>query len=285
MGAGEGRMVPRLVPGEVLVLHGFTGVLERDGVRARLMACLSPDEEARRRAFAFARDQDHFLLAHGLKRLALGHCLGVAPGELVFGRGAYGKPYLLGREAGPGFSLSHSGGAVVLALALSPVVGVDVEAPDREAPLEALASIMADEEVADLGLLPREAGGGAPADSAAARDGGPSRPVAGALNPSGAPRPFDRRRAFAYWTLREAFAKAVGVGLSLPRNDVSFHLDGPEGPGLGRLDAQYGARGEWRLHLSELGPAHLLAAAVRTPAPVAWRVAEVEAMVAGFAEP
>ncbi|MDI4663599.1 4'-phosphopantetheinyl transferase superfamily protein [Xanthobacter autotrophicus] len=233
-------------PGEVLIVHGFTGVLERDGLRERLMACLTPEEEDHRRAFVFPRDRDHFLLAHALKRLVLGRCLGVAPVDLAFRRGEYGKPCIAGDPgAGPGFSLSHSGGAVVLAVALSPLVGVDVEAHDRDVPLPVLASIMADEDVADLAAC--------------------------------AP---DRRKAFAYWTLREAFAKAVGIGLSLPRNDVCFRLSGSAGPSVGRLAERFGAAGDWQLFQRDLGPGHLLAAAVRSPTPVTWHLVAAEQVLA-----
>lgn len=257
MGLGDGAFGHGLAPGEVLVLYGFTQVLAQDDVRPRLMACLSPEEEARRRAFAFPRDRDMFLLAHGVMRLALGRALGVEPPDLAFTRDAYGKPFLSGPfqtgrlQPGPGFSLSHSGEAVAVAIAGAPLVGVDVEAHAREVPLEAMAMVMADAEVADL-----TASGG-----------------------------FARRKAFAYWTLREAFAKAVGLGLSLPRNDVSFRLagQGPAGegaPAVAHLAGQYGTAGDWHLHQCDLGPEHILAVAVRAAAPVVWRLAPIEAILA-----
>jgi len=243
-------------PGEVLVLHGFTHVLAQEDVRQHVMACLSPEEEARRRAFAFPRDRDMFLLAHGVMRLALGRVMGVGPRDLAFTRDAYGKPFLAGPfqagpfQAGPGFSLSHSGQAVAIAIACAPLVGVDVEAHARDVPLEAMAMVMADAEVADL----------AAAGEAA------------------------RRKAFAYWTLREAFAKAVGLGLSLPRNAVSFRL-GEEGaagdgaPAVAHLCEQFGTAGDWHLHQCDLGPDHILAVAARAPAPVAWRLLPIESVL------
>lgn len=247
MGLQDGALGPGPGPGEVLILHGFTRALAQDDVRTRLMACLGPEEEARRRAFVFPRDRDLFLLAHAVKRLALGRCLGVDPLELAFTRDAAGKPFLTGPfQAGPGFSLSHSGEAIALAISRAPLVGVDVEAHAREVPLAAMAMVMADAEVADL-----------------AASGGSAR-----------------RKAFVYWTLREAFAKAVGLGLSLPRNDVSFHLSGGLAPAVGHLAGQFGTADEWHLHQCDLGPAHVLAAAVRAPEPVAWRLMPIEAVLA-----
>jgi len=259
MGARDGAFDHGPASGEVLILHGFTDLLAPD-MRVRLMASLSPEEEARRRAFAFPRDRDLFLLAHAVKRLALGRCLGVDPEDLAFARDPSGKPFLAGpflagssqAGAGPGFSLSHSGTAVAVAIAGTPLVGVDVEAHAREVPLEAMAMIMADAEVADL--------------SAA---GAAARP-----------------RAFAYWTLREAFAKAVGLGLSLPPNDVSFQLAGSgpagqEAPAVAHLAGHLGAAGDWHLHQCDLGPDYLLAAAVRAPCPVVWRLMPMERFLAG----
>lgn len=252
MGLQDGASGPGPGPGEVLVLHGFTQVLAQDDVRPRLMDCLSPEEEARRRAFAFPRDRDLFLLAHGVKRMALGRCLGVDPQDLAFTRDAYGKPVLAGPfragpfQGEPGFSLSHSDAAVAVCIAHAPMVGVDVEAHARDVPLEAMAMVMADAEIADL-----SASGGAA-----------------------------RRKAFAYWTLREAFAKAVGLGLSLPRNDVSFRLAAAGAPAVEHLAGHWGVAGDWQLHQCDLGPAHLLAAAVRAPSPVVWRLMPIEDVLA-----
>ncbi|MCG5237797.1 4'-phosphopantetheinyl transferase family protein [Xanthobacter oligotrophicus] len=251
MGLEDGASGHGPAPGEVLVLHGFTRVLAQEDVRPRLMACLSPEEEARRQAFAFPRDRDMFLLAHAVMRLALGRAMGVGPLDLAFTRDAYGKPFLAGPfQAAPGFSLSHSGEAVAIAIAGASLVGVDVEAHAREVPLEAMAMVMADAEVADL-----------------AASGGVAR-----------------RKAFAYWTLREAFAKAVGLGLSLPRNDVSFRLagEGPAGDGapvVAHLAGQFGAAGYWHLHQCDLGPDHILAVAARAPGPVAWRLMPIESVL------
>jgi len=111
------------------------------------LAGLDPRETARAAAFVFPADRHRYQVAHVMLRRVLAGCLGAEPGRLAFGRlrcpacgGPSGKPVLTGPLAPPAaepgapgeggiglcFSLAHSGDAVVIAVARSPV-GVDVE--------------------------------------------------------------------------------------------------------------------------------------------------------------
>jgi 4'-phosphopantetheinyl transferase len=103
------------------------------------LAGLDPQETARAAAFVFPADRHRYQVAHVMLRRVLAGHLGAEPGRLVFGRlrcpacgGPSGRPVLAGSPAGegtgvgPSFSLAHSGDAVVIAVARSPV-GVDVE--------------------------------------------------------------------------------------------------------------------------------------------------------------
>jgi 4'-phosphopantetheinyl transferase len=104
-----------------------------DAARDELAALLDGGERARLSRFRRAEDRARYLAAHVLTRLVLAAHLGMAPAALRFVRmcrhcGAvdHGKPRL-GEPAGIDFSLSHSGGRVVLAVARGGAVGVDVE--------------------------------------------------------------------------------------------------------------------------------------------------------------
>lgn len=80
-----------------------------------------------------ASDRDAFALSHAVLARCLGAFTGVAPADLCFVRGADGKPALRTRGAGDGpeseweFSLSHTTGLTLLAVARGRPVGVDVE--------------------------------------------------------------------------------------------------------------------------------------------------------------
>ena len=176
----------------------------------RLEQNLSADERERASRFRFARDRDRFVGARGLLREILAPYLNASPGRLSFGYGAHGKPFLVGKERSAlRFNVAHSFDAVLLAFARMREVGVDVEG------------------MRNIGLAMDELG-----------DTVLSEPEKQALARF---RGKDRRTTFLrFWTLKEAYIKADGRGVSLPleRIDVSA----PEG----RVAVLDEATGEWR---------------------------------------
>jgi 4'-phosphopantetheinyl transferase len=88
------------------------------------------------------------------------------------------------------FSLSHTRGIVACAIAREIDVGFDVEDLSRDAPLEVAERFAPSErdDIASLGSGDRE------------------------------------ERLFIYWTLKEAYAKARGLGLSLHLDQTTFDL-------------------------------------------------------------
>lgn len=159
------------------------------GREAALLDRSELDDAERRRAGSF-RHPAHALLyttAHIALRRLLGRQLGVAPRDLRFlrepcpGCGApHGRPAVA--MAGPPlhFSLSHSGGLVLIGVAAVPV-GVDVQRLPREETVEVASAALHAGERAELG-----------------------RRVRGA----------DRTGHFGrLWTRKEAYLKAIGTGL------------------------------------------------------------------------
>ena len=163
-----------------------------DGITPGLLALLSPEERAKADRFMFPHDRDCYVAAHALVRATLADFFNRAPQDWVFVTNAWGKPRINASDASARlcFNLSHTRGWVAVAVALDREVGVDVEgvAPDR-----------ADEEVARQLF--------APAEFAAFQE-----------EPQGA------RAAvfFDFWTLKEAYIKAVGLGVALPLRDFAF---------------------------------------------------------------
>ena len=175
----------------------------------RLEQNLSAHERERASRFRFARDRDRFVGARGLLREILALYLNVSPMRLRFRYSAHGKPFLAGEHSTLRFNVSHSFDAMLLAIAQMREVGVDVEGARNIG--------LAMEEIYETVLSE-------PEKQALARLGGE-----------------DKRTTFLrFWTLKEAYIKADGRGVSLPleRIDVSA----PEG----RVAALDEATGEWR---------------------------------------
>lgn len=180
----------------------------------RVEPLLSDRERARAERLVYASDRACFVLAHALKRRVLAQ-LGAGPAtELTFETDANGRPELVfnapyGRPATfPIFSLSHTYGMVACAAmwsddeALS--LGLDIEWTHRAVEAQALA---------DHYLAPIEA------------EWLRSRPSA--------TRDFDFIRL---WTMKEAVAKALGLGLLHPFDQFACDVDGATAHGKGLDD-------------------------------------------------
>lgn len=161
-----------------------------------LQELLSPAERARSERFRSSHDRERFVVAHGYLRQVLGRYTGQRPEDLRFVCDPLGKPRLDagGDAARIEFNLSHSGNAMVYAIACGRRVGIDVERIDPVAE--------DDERMSGLWLTEPEL-----AEMARARDG-------------------DRTRAFyRAWTRKEAYLKGRGEGLSFPPHRVSATID------------------------------------------------------------
>ena len=107
----------------------------------RLVALLDAHERARLDRFRRVADRARYLAAHALARLTLAAAVGRPAAELEFDRTCrcgeqHGKPVLPG---GPGFSLTHAGDLVGVAVHSGPV-GLDVEQERALSDLGALAA-------------------------------------------------------------------------------------------------------------------------------------------------
>jgi 4'-phosphopantetheinyl transferase len=126
---------------------------------------LSHDEEARAAAMAEPREAEAWRTARIALRLQLESIVGEDLRRIPFKAGPGGKPQLARRHGALDFSLSHSGGHVLIAIADPGPVGVDLErlrplaiaADRREAILAAAAATVPgprrDEDLADADFL------------------------------------------------------------------------------------------------------------------------------------
>lgn len=195
------------------------------GMLPELRATLSADELTRAARFHFPRDRDRFTAAHAIVRVILGGYLQASPAALEFSNNEYGKPALAGNwRDGPRFNLSHSGELVVIAIARDREVGVDVEqyVPDR-ADLTVAEYYFSPAEVARLRALPE----------------------------SVRPRAF-----FTCWTRKEAYIKALGMGLAIPLDSFDVSL-APDEPAALLRSAVTADVGTWQLRHLELGERYI----------------------------
>jgi 4'-phosphopantetheinyl transferase len=191
----------------------------------RIAAALSIEERARAQRFASDADRQAFLAAHCLKRQMLSRAdPAVEPPEWHFDQGPHGKPELRGRSDLQ-FNLSHCRGLVACALRRGGPIGIDVEWLGRPAPLEVAERFFSRSETRWLLKLPK---------------------------------PARHEAFFRIWTLKEAYIKAVGLGLSQKLGDFSVSVQ--------RLDLEFarpdmGDADTWRFHQERMGASHILAAA------------------------
>jgi 4'-phosphopantetheinyl transferase len=156
---------------------------------------LSDQERARSAQYRFRRDAERFIVRRGHLRILLGGRLGVQPAEITIAADVFGKPSVPGSALG--FSLSRSRNVALYAFALDVSIGCDIEWCDPDFASEATARrFFAPEEVDELQRLT------------------PQDRVAG---------------FFACWTRKEAYLKALGLGLSVPLDSFAVPC-GPAQP-------------------------------------------------------
>lgn len=116
--------------------------LDLDGaIAGGLESSLTPDERARAGRYRGERDRRRFVVARAHLRAILAGVLDVRPGDVVLAVDALGKPRLAGAAApGLDFSVSHSGGRALVAVARHRRVGVDLERIEEAADWEPIAA-------------------------------------------------------------------------------------------------------------------------------------------------
>jgi 4'-phosphopantetheinyl transferase len=199
---------------------------------AAATAALSPEEQARCSRLRRPQDRRDFAVAHALLRTTLTRYGARPPGSWTFSRGPSGKPALAAGNDAPDlrFNLAHTDGLVACVVSRTGEVGVDVEHVDRR---------VHPQELADRFFTRDEATW-----------------LAGC-------RDAERATRFTeLWTLKEAYVKATGAGLSSPLDAFGFRLDGEDGL---VFDGPPDAGPEWHFALWAPSPVHRMAVAVGVP--------------------
>lgn len=194
MPANRSQCLPILRPGQLYLWTIRTDNLSDTTNACRLLAILSGEERKEAQRFRRARDQRQFVIAHALVRLALSQHFPVPVGDWCFDRDRNGKPLIAAPTISPAvkFSLSHTEGLIACLTMLSAEAAVDVEKVEYNQDLPLVAKeALSPTELKALSLL-------------SGRDW--------------------TTGFFDYWTLKEAYAKARGLGVSLPFSNIGFEL-------------------------------------------------------------
>ena len=194
---------------------------------------LSSGERDRVQRLRIEKHRRERLIATALVRTTLSCYADVEARDWVFERNEHGRPRLV-----PGqcelplqFNLSHTTGLIACAVTLGREIGVDVEDLERRTTTMAIAdNYFAPSEVRALRALP-----------------------AGE----------QRQRFLEYWTLKESYIKARGMGLALPLRKFFFELE-PDRPI--RICFESGLDddpGSWQFALFRPKPHHVMALGIR----------------------
>lgn len=156
---------------------------------------LSKEERRRADGFRSGRQRHAYIVTRALVRTVLSRYGPVSPSEWQFTNNAYGKPMI---AAPPNardlrFSVSHTKDLVACGVAVRREMGIDVESLEHpNLGLRLAERFFSPAEASDLRSLPAW-----------------------------------RTKFFEYWTLKEAYIKARGMGLYLPVNRLNFDLTNP----------------------------------------------------------
>jgi 4'-phosphopantetheinyl transferase len=225
------------VPSPIDHVHVATVRTDDPGVLSRLddyRRLMDVSEHARHGRLVREADRVSFLITRGLVRTLLSRFVDVPASDWTFAANEYGRPEVANLPAGSPplrFNLSHTTGLVACAVVVGREIGLDVENVDRPVTHDVAGRFFAPREVSDLRALP----------------------------PDRQPAVF-----FDYWTLKEAYIKARGLGLVLPLHHFAFDLTCGGDPRITFDDAIDDDPASWQFRQVWATPSHRMAIGVRS---------------------
>jgi 4'-phosphopantetheinyl transferase len=194
-------------------VHIFSAGLKRSkSDLSKFEDLLSPDEKIRAERYHFDKDRDAYIIRRGILRDLLGRYSGQAPSAVSFVVGPKGKPELGDEKNNPiTFNVTFSAGLALFAFSSGLPIGIDLERIRPVIDMDAIVeSFFSKRERKTFFSLPEE----------------------------------KRREAFFKgWTRKEAFVKAIGIGIYSGFGNFSVSMKPDEPAAL--LDLDEGET-EWR---------------------------------------
>ncbi|TWX65853.1 4'-phosphopantetheinyl transferase superfamily protein [Colwellia demingiae] len=171
-------------------------LLGNDELLSTYSTLLTATELAKQQRYKFAKDRHDALITRAFIRDLLSYYADVAPQDWQFEKGNKDKPEVINCPLPLRFNISHTKNLIICAVTLEDDIGCDVENTGRNNNVLAIAErYFSSKEIDELFALPEAQ---------------------------------QRNRFFDYWTLKESYIKAWGLGLAIPLADFSFEINDTE---------------------------------------------------------
>jgi 4'-phosphopantetheinyl transferase len=183
-----------LGPGKIHLWLTFYDEIADESLLASYRELLTAEERAREQAFYFARDRRRYLVTRAMVRTVLSRYASIDPKAWLFSANRYGRPEVANVEYEArrlSFNISHTHSLIVLGVTERLSLGIDVEnIMAREVSIDIADHFFSPNEVREIAMVPAC---------------------------------HQQYRFFEYWTFKEAYIKARGMGLSLPLDKFGFY--------------------------------------------------------------
>ncbi len=227
---------------EIEIWCAFSDQIVEPALLQQYRSLLSQEELEQLSSFLLDRERHRYLLTRTLLRCVLSRYADVAPIEWRFTTNRFGRPQIVNDQPDAReltFNVSHTNGLVVLGVTRRLSIGVDTEnVTTRDAPFDIAKKFLSSDEVASLLLLPKH---------------------------------LQQRRFYEYWTLKESYAKARSVGLSIPLHKCRIQFGESGQLGLS-IDPDVDCASRWQLWQCSIGRDYVIAVCSERPPSVAPRI-------------
>ena len=184
-----------LSPGQIDLWLSCYDEIDDAGLLESYGQMLAPEESEQQRRFYFADDRQRYLVTRALVRVVLSRYAHIRPRDWIFSANRYGRPEIANAEAaslGLSFNISHTRGLIALGITKHRMLGIDIEnTATRRVSLDIAGQFFSPVEAGALVRMPAH---------------------------------LQHQRFFEFWTFKEAYIKARGMGLSLPLDRFSFEF-------------------------------------------------------------
>jgi len=204
------------------------------GLLAYYESILSAEERERHQRFHFDKDRHLFLVSHALVRKVLSSYAEIDPPAWQFSANEFGRPEIANPDISRSlrFNLTHTSGLAACVVTMNMDCGIDAEEMRARGDQMGIAGKMfAATEQAELQQLQGSA---------------------------------FLERFLTYWTLREAYCKALGVGIAYSKKDYFFAAESDGRYAIRFESPSNGQDRHWRFAILRPGADHMVAVATRS---------------------